>query len=383
MSSKKPYYIFVLVLVLVFVLPVAVKAVTIDDLLETIADLERQIRELERELDRIIREAPVIDDFEQNLYFGLRNNDEVRKLQRFLIGENYFSPGLDTGNFLDLTRRAVIDFQRENDLPPTGYFGPLTRALINENLALLREEKLQMVGSEEPGIIGTDETVSVLEPDGYRADPRPAYNITHLEMMIHETINWKRAENGVPPLLWDDGVASVSRRHSENQAKDNEVLTNPDLSCHYPVIRHDGFEFGFKVGDRLESEDIAYRSAGENIAMLSFSKDLIYQYPSYRGPVVCPEVRKFFPGEGSEEERKNLYDAVIRESIEAVNKVFGVDWVNKRWMTEKEVAERVVEMWLNSPGHRENMLRSGFRYGGVGIAEVNEYFIITHKMVSK
>jgi peptidoglycan hydrolase-like protein with peptidoglycan-binding domain len=42
-----------------------------------------------------------------------------------------YPAGLITGNYLDLTKEAVQKYQQKYNLPPTGYFGPLTRELAN------------------------------------------------------------------------------------------------------------------------------------------------------------------------------------------------------------------------------------------------------------
>ena len=74
--------------------------------------------------------------FNNNLYFGLRNNNKVKCLQQFLTSHysNYYPSGLVTGNYLSLTFAAVKKLQAFKRLPQTGYFGPLTRGAINPEL---------------------------------------------------------------------------------------------------------------------------------------------------------------------------------------------------------------------------------------------------------
>ncbi len=73
---------------------------------------------------------------ENNLYFGLRNNSEVRCLQEFLRsqGPEIYPEGLVTGNFFSLTETAVKKYQASKGIIQTGYFGPLTRAAVNNEL---------------------------------------------------------------------------------------------------------------------------------------------------------------------------------------------------------------------------------------------------------
>jgi len=81
--------------------------------------------------------------FNNNLYYGMRNNNEVMCLQEFLKdqGSDIYPEGLVTGNFLSLTKAAIIRFQekyKEQILTPlglkkgTGYFGFKTREIINQ-----------------------------------------------------------------------------------------------------------------------------------------------------------------------------------------------------------------------------------------------------------
>jgi len=69
--------------------------------------------------------------FERNLYFGLRGDSDVLKLQEFLTAESVYA-GPITGNFFSLTLQAVRQYQaREGIVPAAGYFGPLTRTRAN------------------------------------------------------------------------------------------------------------------------------------------------------------------------------------------------------------------------------------------------------------
>jgi len=72
--------------------------------------------------------------FFSDLYFGLKDSGEVKCLQKFLInqGVEIYPEGLVTGNYLTATQEAVKRFQLKNNLPQTGYFGPLTRSLASK-----------------------------------------------------------------------------------------------------------------------------------------------------------------------------------------------------------------------------------------------------------
>lgn len=93
----------------------------ISSLLAQISQLQSQIAALKAQLAAISNQTCKITN---NLYFGLQN-EEVKCLQRFLN-----IPTI-TGYFGSITNAAVIKFQIQNNLPATGYVGPLTRAKIS------------------------------------------------------------------------------------------------------------------------------------------------------------------------------------------------------------------------------------------------------------
>lgn len=82
---------------------------------------------------------------ENDLYFGMMNNSEVSCLQNYLKDKesNIYPEGLVTGNFLSMTRNAVVRFQEkyfDEILKPlglsrgTGYVGEKTKEKINQLL---------------------------------------------------------------------------------------------------------------------------------------------------------------------------------------------------------------------------------------------------------
>lgn len=69
--------------------------------------------------------------FERDLYFGMRNDADVRVLQQFLTEQKLYTEEI-TGNFFAITKEAVKRFQeKEKIIPAAGYFGPKTRIAAN------------------------------------------------------------------------------------------------------------------------------------------------------------------------------------------------------------------------------------------------------------
>lgn len=125
------------------------KSTEILNLLTQIDLLKKQIAELQAKINSILGSQGqnlTCDKFENNLYYGLIDNQEVRCLQEFLEsqGTEIYPEGLVTGNFLTLTQSAVIRFQeryKEEILDPldlekgTGFVGLSTRTKISSILS--------------------------------------------------------------------------------------------------------------------------------------------------------------------------------------------------------------------------------------------------------
>lgn len=125
---------------------------TKDELLSKISEITELLNQLRGRLAMIEGEekeeqekelALDCQQFDQNLYFGAKSDSRVECLQEFLKsqGSDIYPEGLVTGNFLSLTKAAVIRFQEKytaDILAPlglekgTGFFGPLTRQFVNK-----------------------------------------------------------------------------------------------------------------------------------------------------------------------------------------------------------------------------------------------------------
>jgi len=137
-----------------FTFTISIKGNISPDEQATIQKLLEQIDYLKKEIAKLLAQKgnssgsqsqSTCQSLNNNLYFGLSNNIEVRCLQEFLKlqGQEIYPEGLVTGNFGPLTKLAVIRFQEKyasEILIPlglsqgTGFVGISTRTKINQIL---------------------------------------------------------------------------------------------------------------------------------------------------------------------------------------------------------------------------------------------------------
>lgn len=121
--------------------------------------------------------------FATPLVYGMRNSAEVMKLQKFLIAREFLG-GEATGNYLDLTRQAVMAFQTVNDIAPVGEFGPLTRATANKIMlanapkpATISGTSIQYSNSEAPAALLAKEKIITWQTNGFPIKARVTINL--------------------------------------------------------------------------------------------------------------------------------------------------------------------------------------------------------------
>jgi uncharacterized protein YkwD len=131
--------------------------------------------------------------------------------------------------------------------------------------------------------------------------PQPSNNSqkpSEIELGIHNLVNEERTNEGLSTLSFDNGLAEVARKHSQDMI-DRQFFDhiNPD---------------GFSPFDRMKQAGISFSTAGENI-------ELVYQ--------------DYGCGDGS----------------------------------SSAIAQCLFDGWMNSPGHRENMMDRYYHKEGLGV----------------
>lgn len=221
------------------------------------------------------------------------------------------------------------------------------------------------------------------------------FDYSNFEIMIHDLVNKERVSSGLAPLEFNSDVARVAREHSQNLADENKSFSSFEAICSYPMIHHEGDDFGIYQSERLDNRGIKYfSSSGENIALLSAAQiTLTYQ----EGTVddgefeMCSKQRSEwdneFKAKMDQQNTNQLSLTILADEIEKRKKAFSatksLDVSDIDWESDSDLARRAVEGWMNSPGHRENILKSEYNEAGMGVAFVNSYVIITQVFIKK
>jgi uncharacterized protein YkwD len=144
---------------------------------------------------------------------------------------------------------------------------------------------------------------------------KPVLRANDLERKIHALINRGRGKQGLSPLAWDESLSRIARGHSKDMASrsyfSHDSPEGHDFSFRY---RQNGYTCSLRVGNTVHM-------GAENI-FLNF--------------------------------RFN--------SVTTVNGEAYYDW-----NSEEQIAETTVRGWMDSPGHRKNILTPHWRSEGIGV----------------
>ncbi|WP_458188851.1 CAP domain-containing protein [Haladaptatus sp. NG-WS-4] len=128
-----------------------------------------------------------------------------------------------------------------------------------------------------------------------------------VEFYVHIYVNEERIEHGLDPIEFDAGLRDIARNHSAEMARQN----------YFAHVSPSGED----PGDRYRDADYyCLRGAGENIAYTYFDR----RVRTENGTVV-------------------------------------------RYRTADELARGIVSQWMNSTGHRENILSENWEREGIGV----------------
>ena len=146
------------------------------------------------------------------------------------------------------------------------------------------------------------------------SDSNPAIDRAATERYIHQYINEERTERGLEPLAFDTELREVARYYSGRMAREDFFAhTAPDGDTLADRYDRFGYDCRVAIGDGRVA------TGGENLAY-------------------------------------TFYDAPVRTDS-------GVEVYD----SERELARGIVDGWMNSTGHRENLLRPYWEGEGIGV----------------
>lgn len=162
-----------------------------------------------------------------------------------------------------------------------------------------------------------NESIDTREFEDPDYTPQPtSVNATELELQTHTLINQERIQRNLSELEWNGEIAAVARNHSKYLAN----LEKNEGFVEEIYISHEGAE-GEKHGYRLEKAEIYYsKISAENVAAVS-----------------------------------------------AVSTYYEENKTPASYLNTTEIVKTAVEGWMNSEGHRKNILTSEFEETGIGI----------------
>jgi len=213
-----------------------------------------------------------------------------------------------------------------------------------------------------------------------------------MEQAIFNLVNDARIANGLAAVIWDERITAVAREHSQNLATENLALIDDDKICGYPFIHHESTILGLRHTERLNNRRVYdFSSSAENIALIPLIKSTSYLSAQNELPVDC---------QAKLDRLNQAYEANIQmlaaeaEIIAAVkNEVTKrakllseektIQVTETAWYSEAEAEKKTADGWMNSPGHRANILNADYTGAGLGIARVKDYIIITQVFVKK
>ena len=161
----------------------------------------------------------------------------------------------------------------------------------------------------------------IVQTTNFGGQSPPSIDTQILEKRVHELINQQRNSRGLTSLTFDSSLATIARGHSQDMARNN-YFSHVNLQ-------------GLAPADRGNQQGYPCR------------KD----YGSY-------------------------YTFGIAENIFKTHHETTINGISKNDFESLEpIAQKTVDSWMNSPGHRENILKSTYDREGIGVGVGSDYTV--------
>ncbi|MDP3916870.1 MAG: CAP domain-containing protein [Nanoarchaeota archaeon] len=168
-------------------------------------------------------------------------------------------------------------------------------------------------------------------------------NVEELELLIHRKVRVERKNAKLNMLKWDEELNQIARKYSDYMAK-NKHFEHEDLEGNR-------FDYRYKQANYYCSVPID---------TIYYPEETEIEEGEYGIYEITTQQYETYLSEGAENLALDYYD-ITRELI-----VVGA--THSHPCTMGEVAENIVNGWMSSPGHRENILTPHHRNHGIGVS---------------
>jgi len=187
-----------------------------------------------------------------------------------------------------------------------------------ENGALPTPSSLDTFNRDNNVIQSSQNEKNVTLPTSSRLDTgKPIIDLNRLEHLIHDLVNYERDSADIEKLDWDENLSEIARSHSIDMAKNN-------------YFSHDN-------------------SQGDG--------------PSERGLNQGYYCKKDYGAYYTEGLAENIFQNNLYDSITYINGI-----PTYHWNSLEQIAESTVDGWMESTGHKENILDPNYSKQGIGVA---------------
>lgn len=142
-------------------------------------------------------------------------------------------------------------------------------------------------------------------------------NRSLVDQYIHQFVNQERRDRDLQPLDYDEDLQEIARYHSSDMARN-----------------------GYFAHKSPDGEDIEDR----------------YQIFGYNCNIQIPGTNQY--AQGAENIAQTYYNRRVRVKQSGETEVYE---------NERELARSVVDQWMHSPGHRDNILKPYWNAEGIGV----------------
>ena len=200
---------------------------------------------------------------------------------------------------------ALVNYTISEDEPRREINKP-----VDSTQKVVTKQPNQTPETETTPDIVTSKTSTTESVETEQVAETPTNDVRALEQQIHYLINYVRQQSGLPSLTWDDTLWAIALNHSRDMAVRN-------------YFNHVSPE-GYDIKDRYQ--------LGGFIVDVGWAEN-IFQ---------CSQIKRTWY-------------------------INGIP-VRNEYYTQEEIAQLTVQSWMESPGHRKNILTPDWKREGIGIA---------------